>query len=75
MAGKYQVYYETWHVETTPIKWNGGIPIKYKYIEQHYPQPIETFKTLELAKARAKRLRELKDVHGRKYHNIKVIAK
>lgn len=75
MAGKYQVYYETWHVETTPIKWNGGIPIKYKYIEQHYPQPIETFKTLELAKARAKSLRELTDVHGRKYHNIKVITK
>lgn len=70
----YQVYYEVWQVETTPIKWNNGIPTKYKYVENHYPQPLENFKTLQAAKNRAKQLRELRDINGRKYHKIKVIS-
>lgn len=70
----YQVYYEVWQVETTPKKWDNGIPTKYSYVENHYPQPPESFKTLEAAKFRADNLRKLRDINGEKYHNIKVIT-
>ena len=69
----YQVYYETWGVETTPKKWFAGIPTEYAYVEKHYPQR-EEYKTLKRAQERAAYLRSIKDIDGRKYHNVKVIA-